>query len=545
MQNRKSQQVTRSPVVSRRDKQIVLATLLRSSDALQEVRTVLQPTHFDGYDAPLAVLYGVLLAYVDRYSDLPDRAHLFSEVERAIDANPSMLTPEDIEELRTLILAAFDGRIFTRDITNPSIAKHYVQWAMRTVQRFLHQREAVQLTQQLVDASTQTMVDNLPAVVEQLSQRLERISTITVRDQMIAMPDDWEATSQLVTTPTGIRVFDNVMRGHAPGEAYGVLGPYGSCKTTLANMLTCRAAITARAEVAESADAVPKLCVRFSFEANDSEMRNQTAGYIADVPRESMDGSPDLRSTSARLKPYEQTKYADRIAAGQPVLGERERIDDARTRIINPHIILANMSDKPVPDGMRSPISEMAMLLRRWTQQRRMEVGIVVIDYAIAAVKRFLISTGRPQDEQRLFLASFGQEAVLQIATPFRTPVWICQQLSGAAAGYGPGRLADHSDAAECKAFAEHLSYAFVFGKVHPTLRVARYAATKTRRSATPPPGLVKLAGHEYRLDIADRRYVVEGSTIVDRMTRDPVAAASSDDDDDAPGTGVMQGFTI
>lgn len=111
-----------------------------------------------------------------------------------------------------------------------------------------------------------------------------------------------------------------------------MLGPYGSCKSLLAQQLAFAAGSEFRAawEAADRSEPLP-IAYLVSYEDLVSEIRRRMLANIANIPFRRLNAFTEEgdMSTSDHLLDYERELYRAELAAGVEVPGERERIQTA------------------------------------------------------------------------------------------------------------------------------------------------------------------------------------------------------------------------
>ena len=160
--------------------------------------------------------------------------------------------------------------------------------------------------------------------------------------------EDWDKYGGIGIFPTGVPFFDALMNGgHAPGEVYGLLGPYGSCKTTLAMMLCVEACRQAHAIHLSTGECQYVFLVSYEAQLRN-ELRFRGLSYAAQIHRKSLDtmdpvlGLKSL-STAKRLKDYEKKMFHHAIVNDKKVRGEQGRYNAVRP-ILDKHLIVLDMT---------------------------------------------------------------------------------------------------------------------------------------------------------------------------------------------------------
>ena len=155
--------------------------------------------------------------------------------------------------------------------TNLAKSEDHAEWAIRAAKKFCNEQIAVRVRQSV--QIHRSVLKDLPTFLETARQETEEVAAIGVSTAASLFPDGWDKEGGINMFSTGVNFLDTALKGgHAPGEVYGVLGPFASCKTTLAVMLAvegCRHAAQLLQETGE------QQCVFLaSYEAGLAELRN-------------------------------------------------------------------------------------------------------------------------------------------------------------------------------------------------------------------------------------------------------------------------------
>lgn len=324
-------------------------------------------------------------------------------------------------------------------------------------------------------------------------------ASLAGRTAKLLEPVDWRENKPLEKVSTGLTFIDMFLGGGTVGgEVYGLLGPMGSCKTTLARQLTTEAALGFAAK--QSTIGNDKFAAIVSYEADLRETQVGVFGYAAQIPRSRLEETAyaDL-STSANPAPYEHRLLANSLQYSQQAvkLGEQERLDGV-VDLLDDHMAVLDMTGQSDhPEHGMGGINEIAGHIADCITGRSQQCGLIVIDYVGAMVKRQLEATSGFSDIATLrhAVGLAASEAKHKLARQFDCPVWLVHQMSGEAAARSSAAKLDHTDAAESAGFAENLDFAFVTGKPNTDSR-ASFRCTKHRRRPPRPSTVIQILGN-------------------------------------------------
>lgn len=509
MAKKKYKQIKRRPPLSDRQKQLFLSVCIRLQLAFNAVRHKLKAEHFNMYENGYSLVWECACDHFDQYAELPTKEVLLGELERRLESEPDLLAEEEYVELEEWLDGAYE------------LQEHELDYkvALSLAQDFLSER--------LIDQAKSVLNDNvdipvnIEAVFRELNVAAGNVVAISAGPVSEPFSENWEP-SPLGIKSTGLVFVDTMLNGgHAPKEALGVLGPFGSCKTTLLVQLSVETARMERAKWIKAGRTGPLGMVYYVQyeEAVDPFMLIRGLSYGAQVRRDTFDHyDRSLLSTSKTLKEYELNMFAAQIAAGIEVPGEDERIRRTQ-KLLNTNWRPLDMSggDKHYPNRGTGLMPELAAVIEADIQQHKDAfVAAVFVDYAKIACMRYLSANDMDYKDMRFLLGEFPARARDNIAKPFDCPIWIAQQLSGTANSYGPGRAQHHSDASESKSFAENLDISFAIGSVTAE-SLCLFSLTKGRRVGRTKDAIIRIdgsmsavrdTGNSYMLDPSTRQFV-------------------------------------
>lgn len=268
---------------------------------------------------------------------------------------------------------------------------------------------------------------------------------------------------------TGISFLDRAMGGGTePGEVYTVLGPTGAGKTLLGLQITYSGAI----EFVSDAD----VNVYYTYELALPAVISRVVSMVSQIPID--------RLAAIYSNPGEMYNVGDR--------DEFDRIGRAVT-FLNRRCLFRDFSGAHV-DGRifgSGGIGEVVSDLEAITQAGR-TVRTVVIDWALAMIRREIMNRSKNEDKVVSYLATMVQSLANEVARRFNCNVWILHQLSPEASKKSLKSIPDHTDAEWCKSFANYAWYSFALSKEDQNTGLQYVACTKSRRSRLVAPTVVK-----------------------------------------------------
>jgi hypothetical protein len=484
------------PVLDEHKRELMLAIFIRNQTAFLEARPELKPEHFGPFDLAHQLVWSVVCDFYDRYEALPDDTLLATEIETVLTAHPDMLPTASYDRLNSFRELAFSPDTFPGKSIETSPVLH--RWALDALKCLRNEGMASRLKG--AAGTDSTVPVNFPKLISDFAAESDKIAAIGAGVGTTAFPKDWHRSSPFKTWSTGLDFVNKYMGGgQVDGEVYGLLGPFGSCKTLCACTLAIEAARFFAAEAAQNPDRKRKVAFLLSYEADVAEIQRRTLGYAAKIQRSEMEAIPAdcpleeaNLSRTGKLKEYERFVFKKALAEGKTVSGELERLIHAQNTL-NPYFIPLDMKGRR---GIGSGgIKEAARLIAAECRHHDVECGWVGIDYVKAMIARFMQAGEMSNDELRFQIQGVPLMAKDNIAHPFHCPVWLLHQLSGDANSFKPGVLADHTHSSESKSFAENLDFSFSIGKPEESLQAALFGCSKHRRQPGFPNSIIKIDG--------------------------------------------------
>ena len=528
---KKEKQVPSRMVLTNAEKDAMIAVLARNPEVFELFKDSLKVDQFGDFDTVYKLIWQLVQDHHAEFGTLPSHSILMTSLVATIENCSDLLMEGEQANAEALVEMIFDDEGTWK--TDLSTSEEHAEWAIKAVKQFREEQVVTKVKDQIRRQGL--MVSDVPQYLDAARQEADEIAAIGVSTAGSLFPEGWDKDGGINTVSTGLVFIDTFLNGgHAPEEVYGVLGPFASCKTTLGVMLAvnaCRQAAQILKETGEH-----QYVFLASYEAGLSELRIRTLSYAAKIQRESLEamGKKGLAalSTSDNLQPYEEKMFAGALADGKKVLGEQGRAKLVMKWLEN-HLIVLDMTgaDESHRGAGSGYIPEIAHRIKTELRARGADAQcrLVVIDYVGAMAKRHLAKAEKEVAELRHWITSAPLEAKNQIAIKFQCPVWLMQQISGAANDKTPGARYYHTDAAESKSFAENLDFCFSVGKPNG-IGLCQIVATKHRRTGEQPAQIIQIKGEMSTVVSAGSKYVLDphSRTFVEKGLHEGVTSVSS-----------------
>lgn len=526
------------------DKELMMQILLRSPAAFERAKDQLQDEHFGEYHAGYNLLWNVIVEFYDQYGKTPELEFFQAGVAAKCKADRGLLTEDEREEVDELLLRAFADN-WAKDPNDPA----YVEWGINTVQKFIEEGLARQIQSEVLSQRGRVAAD-LPAMLEEIYNKVAEVQSMSAGHHTATLPEDWDVHGGINIVSSGLPFLDDFYNGGmAAGEVYGILGPYGSCKTMLSVMLAVEAARRAAAwKASEDWDGRHGVSFVFSYEAAlENELRIRIVSYAAEIDRNNLESmGPQGKKTLSTstdletLRLYEKHKYKTKLEKGAKVQGEQERMA-AISPWINNHLIVVDLtgSDPNRRGAGTGGIDEVARIIGAELRRLRAQgldpyVEHVSIDYVGVMVKRQMAAQGRDESALRHYVTDAPSQAKRRIAVQYQCPVTLIHQLAGKVNDFAPHKATSHTDAAESKSFGENLDFCTCVSK--PTFEgLCRIECTKHRRAQTMSAQIVRIVGKMSAVRSTGDKYAFDPNSGVIKLAKDVHAIITHKDLPQAP----------
>ena len=184
------------------------------------------------------LLYRVLLDFFALYQTLPSFAEIWTELQTHFEEDSEIISEEAQADLEDFLEFASDPELF-QDF--PPTAPKFQAFAFNIGKALLLQHRRSQLQRQL---QVNSDLNQLPFMLQQAQVELDALSlSAHSAEATYTFDSNWDKKNPKIIRTTGLGFLDKYLGGGtAVGEAYGLMAPYGTCKTTLAVMLWCTTA---------------------------------------------------------------------------------------------------------------------------------------------------------------------------------------------------------------------------------------------------------------------------------------------------------------
>ena len=255
--------------------------------------------------------------------------------------------------------------------------------------------------------------------------------------------------------PTNVPFLDYLLGGGTLSQGvYGIIGPTGVGKTTLATMIAVSSVVGESVATGEGDSARPWLW--FDFESPRQTAMCRALSHGAQVVRSlEIDGGARRGLEEAR----------GRLTRAKDLLPKRLR--------------LLAREDLPLDTGLMrcrvsgfQPVEEIIM-----NSAGNIPWGGVVIDGLNNVWGYEKMHTDL---DERRFIREFGDTISRRLASKLNCPVWLTHQASGSSCADSPLEQLSHENASICKQFAESLDACFALGTADDQGRFALQCVWKT-----------------------------------------------------------------
>jgi hypothetical protein len=411
------------------------------------------------YERHYQVLWRVLCHLRDRFPQF-DSAMVGSEATRVLENDPNLLHPffqytllrQDEEGIIFGAFAAADSYIsgvYCDGLLKEFLLDRTVASPLRDIMQPMGMGQYPQDLERFLD------------VVKTHKDLITGMGVMPTRDPV---PDPNQSMPpSAVYRKTGVPFIDLPLGGQRDGDVNGLLGLFGSGKSTLGTQLAASFSLveytTARAE-----NRTPGLIAYFTYEESAAKLYPRLWSTAFKIPRkklETMVRPADVLTTPETMASYEYKLNPN----GQP-LCELQRWNIGRMYMGRTMRVFDMSGSEEYPYAGFGYIDEIAACLDQWANVEGQPPKLVGIDYAGLCCRRYMVRRGIDESKLRFYLTSFADECRHKIADRYHCTVWILHQIAPSETSKSPARPLTHAVAQESKSFAENLAVCGCMGPV-------------------------------------------------------------------------------
>jgi RecA/RadA recombinase len=520
------------PLIERRaeldstKKDEMMAIVIRNAEAYDAVSEILTVKHVRQISEGHALVWRVVRAFHAKHNALPPRGSLVADLHNALKENAGLLTDDEKLELDDFLDYAYDlaehGEMLEQ-------SKKHVRVAMDTCRQFLEEHAIVDLRDVVLKEDGFAL--DMPGILQRKQAELDVIGTLTDGELEQPFPHGWDTREAVKLFTTGCPTLDDLMDGGwRASEVILFLGPYGSCKTTLAVHSTANLIKYAAAEFASDRTLGPDMqkrrpvVVLIFTEGEKHDYRLRLLSNLAQVPWKTLLHMSSIEELCKKKKVactdktrYEAKEFAEQAAAGgEGFIPEYYRVKEA-IALCNQFLVLLDCTNSE--DNQRAMgtggVPEIANFVNAHFREHKDTYPLAFwLDHASALVDRMAEAGGMEVDKMmHLMLKRIPRQFKDKVAKKWRAPVGILHQLSGEANARSILADLSHADAAGSKQIGEYVDFSFVANKPDSD-QMSRIRATKSRRTPPTTQRVVYVDGAFQRLTDRTADHVIDRGRI-------------------------------
>jgi len=464
---------SRRPATSEGHLLYILATCLRDQSVFLRARELLQEEHFIPGTEEHNIVWQATKLFYARHGALPSQDELRTE---ALGLLAVAGGEYDEEAIQRIVQQLYAFRSL-----NPRVALGWLK-------TYLEDRLADRIARDV--GQSDLLPEDLISTLRDYEEQAGYLKTLVAEAVSLPFPNDWQVEEDSIPVfSTGVHFLDQYLGGgHAKGEAHVIIGPYGSGKTTLAIQLSACSALLLFDEWEKNGRKGP--CPRSYLVLYEDDIRLarlRALSALAEVPFTTLSAKNPQLSTSSSLKDYEKRMFAELLEAGHPVPGEKERIAIWSERL-NRNWRVIDLSGTEgrvgVGSGLQDEVAAVisADLDAAVAAGQECCVGVVVLDYVLASVRRHMDAKAISKEHMRHYINEYPLRMKDRVLRPFNCPGWLFHQADSTAQRFSPGQIASHMHSAEGKGIGEAANFCFNIGRIQQSDGRFLFSCSKARR---------------------------------------------------------------
>ncbi len=500
----------RRPKLDDEKKREMLAVVVRNQKAFEAVHDLLTVREVRMWANSLGTLWSIVRQFYKKYSELPDKNLLLTEIGNRLTSNPTLLDQEERDEIDVFVEYAWDEEEHGKNIEKS--AKH-TKVAITSAKQMLEENIAARLQDGLNEANT--MPADVPKMLEAARGEVDRVQSMTDVKIDVPFPDGWDHRVDMHLVQTGIEPLDAFFGGGlVAGEVALFMGPYGSCKTTVAcngtaNQLHMAAQLLASGDSRKDKKGNPMIpvVVLIFTESDKNEYRNRLMSNLALVPWKRLSHMKGIAALDGSDKPgnipktkYELKVFKKSIANDHDWKNEQQRVQEAQL-LANKHLLILDCTDadentqKIGSGGME----EIANVLKSIFRTRKDAYPMFIwMDHLSGLIDR-MGDLVKDEHALRWELTNSPRIAGDKICKPLKCPIVLMHQFAGAAQNKGVVAKFHHADSEGSKSVGKYPVFCVAAGEVDGN-KMCRWECTKHRREPGSAHRIVQVQGQFNRL---------------------------------------------
>lgn len=428
--------------------------IMRMPAIFNEAKAHLRPEYFDAVEAQYAVFWATVVDLEAQYHHVTYEM-VAAEIQRRT-ASSHALSADVVYQVIREDREGLAYSVMLHPLTEQLSSDH----ARDLLRRFLHERTVARpITRIMSQSRGGSYPRNVMQLIDQASAQFRRIDAIRNVPIGGLMPQRGSPLpAPMQYTPTGLSFVDPYIKGQRKGDANGILGVFGSGKTTFGVQLALENAQNSYNAYLTGQAERPGLNVFLSYEEPESKVNKRLWAYAARIRRDKLETLQDWNqlTTPANIEPYERELSAAGVDG--VIYSESERWDMAMPWYNSSFRLFDMSGSENFPAAGSGGVAEIVAMLSRLVEETGQPINSIVADYAGLICRRQMQTNNVSEEKTRFHLQSIGDDFRRQIAERFQCTAWLLHQFNGDQNKRSPTTLLHHSDASESKAFAENLA---------------------------------------------------------------------------------------
>lgn len=430
---------------------IIFGVLVRNRSMFVKVKSSLTPDilNYSGEEFHASFLR-MLHEHFDSYSELPIKQAALAQMV-SLSRDPGAGFYEGV------IDAEIDSIYSLTEDASSAMVRSTENMASNLIEELLIDRKVINPTRSILSNSADSTLVNPGEILSSANQSLIEIRRLMTNTLVSSVPIVSRRMNTYVEFDHGMDFMNALTQGGLHRKSVsGLLGPFGSCKTTMATQAAA-SRINVEWQKRQRGESY-EMVVYGNCEGPAEEISFRVLSYLAKIPLRAIkehyyDITPLRNSISNDPEDY-NNKYGLAIT-------EIARLEEAVEKI-QANFKIIDMATGGASNSIgKNSVDDLSVAIDAYTQHEGMGISLFILDYGKLFIRNYMAMNNIAADKIRLYLGVLPEKLRREISDKFNCAALALTQLNKDGNAKKPGTLLHHAEASEASDFGENCWFCF------------------------------------------------------------------------------------